>query len=81
MQRQEFPYFGPGLYELPLNLFVEQLGEGLVRLLEATDYTPYGKVLKPYSHWVDAGAVFLSRGRNLSAAADLLMVEFPTGHA
>ena len=53
---------------------MEQLGATLEKVLQATDYAPYGHVLKPYSAWVEAGAIYRSidTAQNLSAIQDLI---------
>ena len=54
--------------------FLEQLGSTLEKVLQATDYAPYGHVFKPYSAWVEAGAIYRSTdtAQNLSAIQDLI---------
>ena len=45
----------------------------MINFLRVTNFTPYSKMLMPYSRWVDNMAMYLSRGRNLAPIEDLIL--------
>ena len=73
LHSKRFPLFNGSLFLLPLGSFLSSLVDGMNELLRVTDFTPYSKVLMPYSRWTENVAVYLARGHNLTALQDLAM--------
>ena len=73
LHNRTFPLFDASIFSLPMGLFLFSLAEGIIDLLVATNFTPYSKLVMPYSRWVDNVAVYLARGKNLTAIQDLVM--------
>lgn len=74
LTKNVFPFFPDDLYTYEWDAFLQKLSATLLELLRVTGHAPYGRVLKPYSSWLESSAIYISKDNGLTALEDLLMV-------
>ena len=74
LHEHRFPFWNQTVASMSEELLVDAVAKKLRTLLEETRFSPYARVLNPYSKWIDSGTMFLDRRDGLSPCQDMLIL-------